>query len=153
MDRRWYLVAWDTARQDWRTFRVDRIAPPIAATALFTPRASPDDDLAGYVTRAVSSGPYEHAVRVVFQASIERMRPRIAPSEGLLEAIDGRSCRLTLGTNSFETTAAWLARLDTDFAVEEPVELVNQVRRLGERLVRAAEKSSGKRQRLRRRGS
>src|SRR6266545_6447022 len=23
--RRWYLLAWDTDRQDWRTFRVDRI--------------------------------------------------------------------------------------------------------------------------------
>ena len=139
MDRRWYLVAWDTARQDWRTFRVDRIAPPIAATAHFTPRAAPDDDLARYITRAVSSAPYEHAVRVVLHAPIERMRPRIAPSEGLLEAVDAGSCRLTLGTNSFETTAVWLARLDADFEVEEPAELVNQVRRLGARLARACD--------------
>ncbi|CAM5499252.1 WYL domain-containing protein OS=Streptomyces cyaneofuscatus OX=66883 GN=G3I52_22050 PE=4 SV=1 [Streptomyces cyaneofuscatus] len=25
--RRWYLVAWDLERGDWRTFRADRIAP------------------------------------------------------------------------------------------------------------------------------
>jgi predicted DNA-binding transcriptional regulator YafY len=138
MDRRWYLVAWDTAKRGWRTFRVDRIAPPIAETAHFTPRDAPDSDLATYVTRAVSSGPYRHSVRVVLHAATDAMRARISPSEGLLEAIDDRSCRLIFGTNSFVTTAAWLAGLDVDFAIEEPHELALHVRRLAARFGRAA---------------
>jgi hypothetical protein len=48
---------------------------------------------------------------------------------------------LSLGTNSFVTTAAWLARLETDFEIEEPVELAIHVRRLAERFVRAAKKT------------
>ena len=61
LDRRWYLVAWDTAKRAFRTFRVDRITPPIADRAHFTPRDAPGGDLTAYVTRAVSSGPYAHA--------------------------------------------------------------------------------------------
>jgi predicted DNA-binding transcriptional regulator YafY len=142
MDRRWYLVAWDAVKRDWRTFRVDRIAPPISETAHFTPRDAPNGDLATYVTRAVSSAPYEHSVRLVLHASVGSMRSRISPSQGLLEAIDTRSCRLAFGTNSLVTTAVWLAGLDVDFEIEEPAELVNHVRRLAERFVRAARRPS-----------
>ena len=35
--RRWYLVAWDCGREDWRTFRVDRIAKPASTGVRFTP--------------------------------------------------------------------------------------------------------------------
>jgi hypothetical protein len=45
--RRWYLLAWDTGRGDWRTFRVDRIQGPLSpAGARFTPRQPPADDMA-----------------------------------------------------------------------------------------------------------
>src|SRR4051794_28345131 len=36
--RRWYLVAWDVERGAWRTFRVDRMGPRIAADRRFEPR-------------------------------------------------------------------------------------------------------------------
>ena len=44
---RWYLVAWDLDRADWRTFRVDRIAGKPARGETFTPRPPP----AGRVVR------------------------------------------------------------------------------------------------------
>ena len=92
MDRRWYLVAWDLARRDWRTFRVDRIALPIEDTSPFTPREAPAADLATYVTRAVASAPYRHAVRVVLHATMESMRVfGSRQSAGSLEAIGARS--------------------------------------------------------------
>ncbi|HEY2516339.1 MAG TPA: WYL domain-containing protein [Polyangiaceae bacterium] len=138
MDRRWYLVAWDDGRSDWRTFRIDRIAPPLTAQDHFTPREAPSGDLAAYVTRAVASAPYAHRVRVTLHAPLATMRERISPSEGLLEVLDGASCRLSLGTNSFETTAVWLAGLGADFTVESPEELVAKVGAMAARLAHAA---------------
>jgi predicted DNA-binding transcriptional regulator YafY len=137
MDRRWYLVGWDTVKRDWRTFRVDRIVPPLASTEYFTRRSAPDGDLTTFITRAVSAAPYRHDVRVRLQAPLARMRAKISPSEGLLERLDDRTCRLSFGTNSLGTTAAWLARLETDFVIEEPGELAQQVRSMAGRLTRA----------------
>src|SRR2546421_7757916 len=53
--RRWYLVAWDADREDWRTFRVDRIDPPLSTDRRFTPRHPPPKDIAAYVPLPVSS--------------------------------------------------------------------------------------------------
>ena len=35
---RWYLVAWDLDRADWRTFRADRITPKVPTGPRFAPR-------------------------------------------------------------------------------------------------------------------
>ncbi|MFI8435230.1 helix-turn-helix transcriptional regulator [Streptomyces sp. NPDC079020] len=42
--RRWYLVAYDLQREDWRTFRVDRVSEPFATGARFVPRPLPGED-------------------------------------------------------------------------------------------------------------
>src|SRR5436189_169284 len=47
--RRWYLVAWDIGREDWRTFRVDRLAKPASTGRRFAPRGLPAKDAAAYV--------------------------------------------------------------------------------------------------------
>ena len=47
--RRWYLVGFDLDRNDWRTFRIDRMAQLQPARNTFTPRPLPADDLAAYV--------------------------------------------------------------------------------------------------------
>ncbi|GAB3893652.1 hypothetical protein GCM10029964_070780 [Kibdelosporangium lantanae] len=48
---RWYLVAWDVERDDWRTYRVDRLRPRIPTGPRFTPGPPPDDDLVRYLSR------------------------------------------------------------------------------------------------------
>ena len=138
MERRWYLVAWDTKRRDWRTFRVDRIAMPITTGAPFTARSAPDDDVAAYVTRSVSAAPYPHRARVVVHAPYEGVRAKIPPSAGLLEAIDAHSCRFHVGASSLESMAVWLGLLGVDFTVEDPPELAVHLRALSARLARAA---------------
>jgi predicted DNA-binding transcriptional regulator YafY len=39
LGRRWYLIAWDTGRGDWRSFRVDRLTAPALTTATTLPSA------------------------------------------------------------------------------------------------------------------
>ncbi len=138
MERRWYLVAWDKARTDWRTFRVDRIRPPLENGASFPPRSSPDDDVGAFVSRSVSTGPYPYRVQVIMRAPLATVRERIRANSGSLEEIDARCCRLRTGGNSLESVAIWLACTGIDFEVEEPAELLEHLQRAEKRLGRIA---------------
>lgn len=145
MERRWYLVAWDQGRDDWRTFRVDRIRLPIESGETFASRSAPDDDVAAFVSRSVSTGPYPYRVRVIMRAPLASVREQVSARWGSVEPIDARCCRLQTGGNSLETVATWLACTGFDFEIEEPVELIEAVQRLQARLtrvVRAHERTS-----------
>ncbi|MET7303377.1 WYL domain-containing protein [Embleya sp. NPDC005575] len=136
--RRWYLLAWDLDRADWRTFRVDRIRlrPPTGPG--FAPRPLPDRDVAAYIRAGISTGTYAHRATVRLHASPELAAARIGATDGVLEAIDADTCRLTTGASSIDALAIRLAFLDLDFTVESPPELVQRVARLAGRWTRAA---------------
>jgi predicted DNA-binding transcriptional regulator YafY len=134
---RWYLVAWDGGRNDWRTFRIDRVDAPAATGARFLPRSSPDDDVGAYVARGVASAAYRVRARVTLHAPLDALRERISSMAGQLEAADERSCTLHTGAFSLEGLAAWIISFGVDFDVVDPPELRDHIRRLTERLVRA----------------
>jgi predicted DNA-binding transcriptional regulator YafY len=136
--RHFYLVAWDVPRQDWRTFRVDRLAEVAASTQRFLPRPPPDRDVAGYVSRGASTAPYRFRARMILHAPIEQVADRISPEAGHLEAIDDQRCRLTAGAHSFTEIVLWTGLLGFDFVVEDPPELVELIGQLGARFGRAA---------------
>jgi predicted DNA-binding transcriptional regulator YafY len=140
--RRWYLVAWDRGREQWRTFRVDRIQPRLSAGARFTPRPAPDGDFAAYVLRSVTYQAYPHHAVVTLHASAEAVAERLPPGAGIIEAAGDDMCTLHTGASSLDTLSVYLALVGFDFEVKEPPELVERVRRLAERFGRAA----GKRQ-------
>ena len=136
--RKWYLVAWDVERGDWRTFRVDRIAPRTPTGPRFTPRELPaGGDVAAYVARGVSSAGYRFQARVTVRAPAAELAARINPAVGLVEAIDDNSCVLATGADSVDTVAVYLGLLDLDFEVTEPPELVARLRILADRYSRA----------------
>lgn len=130
--RRWYLLAWDIDRADWRTFRVDRLVPRLPLGQRFVPRPLPDEDVAAYVARGVASA-WRFRARIVVHAPAEAVAERIGRAVGTVEAIDDRTCILEAGANSVETMAVYLGMLDADFSVTEPPELVEHVRRLATR--------------------
>jgi predicted DNA-binding transcriptional regulator YafY len=136
--RRWYLAAWDTVRNDWRTFRVDRIAPGISTGSRFTPRKPPDTNFAAYVSRSVSYSAYPSRAQIVLHASLEIASERVPPSVGTLEAVDEQRCLLHIGGHSLEMLAVHLAWIGFDFVVREPVELIDHIRLLAERLRRCS---------------
>lgn len=139
--RRWYLVAWDRGREDWRTFRVDRIQDKVTAGIRFVPREPPAKDLAVYVARGAWSAPRCRA-RVRLLASAESVAQRLPPGIGILESIDARSCWFDVGASSFESLAAHLIFLGVDFQLSEPPELVEQVSMLAERYRKAISDAS-----------
>ncbi len=134
---RWYVVAWDLDRADFRTFRVDRISGVPAPGTRFAPRPAPEGgDLRKYVSRSVSTEPYEIQTSVLLHAPFEAMTERVSPSWGLLERVDAGRCRLQAGARSIATAAAWILMLGVDFDVEKPPELIEQMRVLHVRLGR-----------------
>jgi predicted DNA-binding transcriptional regulator YafY len=135
--RRWYLVAWDVGRKDWRTFRVDRMERCAGAGgARFTPHQPPARDLTAYVTQSGVNARCRARLKVFAPAAV--LAERLPPSMGLLEPIDERSCFYETGASSYESLAMHVALVGADFGVVEPTELVEEIRRLAERYRRAA---------------
>lgn len=83
--RRWYLLAWDGRREDWRTFRLDRMAGVRASTFRFTPREAPD--AVEHVRRAVTRAGYAHRARVRLTADVEAVRRRVPAAYGIATEI------------------------------------------------------------------
>lgn len=134
--RRWYLVAWDTSRQDWRTFRVDRIGA-LETGARFEPRPFPED-VATYVSRSISSAAYAIRARLTVAESAERLAARLPPWIGVIEPIDADHCALEVGGPTLAAVATHLVFIDADFEIIEPPELITHIRALAARLERCA---------------
>ncbi|MDP3893817.1 YafY family protein [Nocardioides sp.] len=130
--RRWYLLAWDLDREDWRTFRLDRMSEVEPTTWRFVAREHPDP--AAYVQRSVSQAPYRWQARVRVHAPAETVRELVSPSTGEVSVIDDGSCRLEAGADDLEWLALHLTRLDLPLEVEEPVELREVMVRTGTRM-------------------
>jgi predicted DNA-binding transcriptional regulator YafY len=134
--RRWYLVAYDADRADWRTFRVDRIERP-TADRRFVPREPPATDIAAYVARAVSRTRDRYQARVILKAPIGQVQGRVPHAVGTLEPIDERSCLLRTGSDWLGGLAVYVAEIGVDFEVLDPPEFVERVKLLAGRFARA----------------
>jgi len=132
---RWYLVARDLGRDDWRTFRADRIEQPRLTGMRFVPRDPPD--AAAFVARAVTTAPYRYQARVLVHAPAEVVADQVPPSVGVLEP-SGNGCVLTSGADSLDMLAFHIAAMDIDFTVLEPPELIERAAALATRLAKAA---------------
>jgi predicted DNA-binding transcriptional regulator YafY len=135
--RRWYLVAWDPDRADWRHFRVDRIRPWTPTGPRFTPREMPAQDIAGFTARAVAVDTYKFQGRFRLYASATAVRDVVTPSSGVVEPLDEHSCLLTVGSMSMDAMMVWLAVLGFPFDVVDPPELIEYARKLGALLTAA----------------
>ncbi|MEU8899147.1 YafY family protein [Nocardia sp. NPDC048505] len=137
--RHWYLVGWDVAKQDWRTYRVDRLTLRIPNGPRFTPRAAPEADLTGWVSRGVSNAPYRYQARITLDVPVAVAADRIPPTIGVLEAIDDDHCLLRVGSNSLDEIALYTGLFGFDFHVHEPPELLDHLRALTRRFGAAVE--------------
>lgn len=136
--RRWYLLAWDGDREDWRTFRVDRIEPGTSPGPRFRPRDLDDAEVAERVSRGVSVAPYRYQATIRLHAPAAAIGERVPPSVGMVEADGPDRCILRVGSDSLDGIIGHTLFLGVDFEVLGPPELIEHVRTLTERLGRAA---------------
>ncbi|MGW1275003.1 helix-turn-helix transcriptional regulator, partial [Streptomyces sp. NPDC002491] len=144
-ERRWYLVAWDLDRADWRTFRVDRMTPRPPHGPRFEPREPPAQDLAGYVSEGVSTHAY--AVRAVVRllVPLAEAAERVSPSAGTLEPDGDEACVLRTGAASLDVMVIHVMMAGLEFEVLEPVELIDAIRTARDRLDGALARSAAPR--------
>ncbi|GII92468.1 helix-turn-helix transcriptional regulator [Sinosporangium siamense] len=138
--RRWYLMAFDVDRQDWRVFRADRIRLRTPNGPRFTPR-EPPEDAATHVLRGVGSRAWQHPVRVRLHAPAETIAARIPSTAGLLTALTDDTCMLETGGESFDNLAAFLGTLGVGFAVLDPPEFRTFLASLADRYREASVES------------
>ncbi|WP_406401262.1 transcriptional regulator [Streptomyces sp. NBC_00879] len=137
---RWYLVAWDLDREDWRTFRADRITPRTPTGPRFTPRELPGGEVAAFVSGRFQgsdgSGDWPCRGEVILDlpaAVVSRYT-----QDGVVEELGPDRCRLVLGSWSWPGLAATIGRFDAAIEVVGPAELRDAFAHLARRYADAA---------------
>ncbi|WP_207756933.1 helix-turn-helix transcriptional regulator [Nonomuraea cypriaca] len=134
-DRRWYLLAYDLDRDDWRNFRVDRMTDVSARSWCFRPRPSPD--AAAYVQESVASRVYPHQARFLVHAPADTVRAQIPASAAVVRPRGSERCEVLSGAGSLDFTLMHVLLLGHDFEVLDPPELGSRCRALAKKLLSA----------------
>jgi predicted DNA-binding transcriptional regulator YafY len=132
---RWYLVAYDLGRDDWRTFRVDRIAGRPRTGARGTRREVPGGDAAAFVKRSIRGADGDVVRgRIRLKAPAEAMASRV-PARYATVAPDGPdACVVTTTGRWTREFLVWMALMDAEMTVLEPPDLVDEAARVAKRL-------------------
>ncbi|MCL2450109.1 MAG: YafY family transcriptional regulator [Polyangiaceae bacterium] len=134
----WYLLAWDRSKDEWRTFRLDRMTRVEAKTERFKARRPPDDDVVAYVTRSISSSPHAHRAQVLLHAGIDDIRPRVGAFDALFAPASRGRCTMELGAPTLDVLLAKILWLGVDFEVlEASGDLRRHLNRVAKRLLYA----------------
>lgn len=134
---RWYLVAWDLERVDWRTFRVDRMTPRTPIGPRFTPRPLPAPDVASYISERFRSPEWPCRGEVILHAPAGRVVSWVR-DQGVVEELGPQRCRVVAGAWSWGGLAAWVGMFDVDLEIVGPAELRDAAALLARRYAAAA---------------
>jgi predicted DNA-binding transcriptional regulator YafY len=116
--RRWYLVAWDVRRDDWRSFRVDRMSSPSLAGARFSPRTLPTADAATFVMNGIRTMSEERLASVAVSGNVDEVASIVNWLHADVDSHDGGRAVLTLRADRDESLASMIAMLSTRFDLE-----------------------------------
>ena len=147
--RRWYLVAWDRGREDWRTFRVDRLERAAATGTRFTPRELPAEDAAAYVAQSLAGAFSRYEARITVHAPAADLERRLSFVGGSVTVIDEHRCEYRVSDDNPDWLAMRISMLGFDVEVHEPPEVIAAMRELAARLTRATRSAPRARSRRR----
>jgi predicted DNA-binding transcriptional regulator YafY len=135
LGRRWYLVGFDLDRDDWRTYRVDRISELVATGHRNTPRETPD--AGALVSEGVAVRVFDTRTRVLVHAPSQDVVMYVGPTVGVVEPSPPGSdtCVVTIGGDP-DWVARYLAGLPVEFEVLDPPEVRQELHELAQRLLR-----------------
>ena len=136
LGRRWYLVAYDRDRLDWRSFRLDRVSDPEPTGQRFRARELPADDALAFVQQGIRRMPQRHAVRARVAVAADVLAAQVGRWGTVTP--DGDACVLEMNVDDLDWPVMMLASSGADFVVESPPELVARVAEVGARFARSA---------------
>ncbi|MCU1654411.1 MAG: transcriptional regulator [Pseudonocardia sp.] len=137
LGRRWYLVAYDLGRHDWRSFRLDRLSQPRGTGVRFRPRELPAEDAAAFVRAGLRQLPTSYTVEVLVAAPAAVVRARIGQWASVRDADEGQ-CLIRMNADSLDWPAMALGSLGAEFTVISPPALLEHVHEWAARFGRAA---------------
>jgi predicted DNA-binding transcriptional regulator YafY len=143
LGHRWYLVAFDLGRNDWRSFRVDRLDNLRTTGMRFRPRELPAEDAVAFVRAGLDNLPTRRRVEVLIQAPAATVLSVIGRWASVDE-VDATSCRLRMTVENLDWPALTLGAVGADFEVIRPPELVDRIRELGELFTRVTREARSK---------
>lgn len=139
-DGRWYLVAWEPGREDWRIFRVDRMDLRRSTGPRFAPRELPGGDPASFVSARFkgshTSDTWPCSGEVILSLPASEVAPFVA--DGAVEDLAPDRCRIVQGSWSWAALAAAFGRFDAEIEVVGPSQLVDAFAVLAGRFARAS---------------
>jgi predicted DNA-binding transcriptional regulator YafY len=138
--RRWYLMAYDLVRHDWRSFRLDRLTAPRTTGVRFRTRELPTPDAVEFVRAGIDAQPTSYAVEVRIHAPAAVVETRIGRWAST-EPIDDEHCLLRMTADTLDWPTMALGSIGAEFTVLAPAELAQQVREWGARFERAAKRA------------
>jgi predicted DNA-binding transcriptional regulator YafY len=136
LGHRWYLVAYDLGRADWRSFRLDRMENPRATGMRFQPRELPAEDAVAFVRAGLENLPTRRRIEALVHADAARVR-NVVGRWATVEEVDEATCRVRMTVENLDWPALTLGAIGADFEVVRPAELVEHIRQLGIRFARA----------------
>ncbi|RYC07502.1 YafY family transcriptional regulator [Nocardioides zhouii] len=140
LGRRWYLVAWDRDRMDWRSFRLDRISAPEPTGQRFRARELPAADALAFVQQGIRRMPQRYAVRARLAMAADDLAAQVG-RWGTVTA-DGDGCVLEMNVDDLDWPVMVLAGSGAEFVVESPPELAERVAEVGARFGRVGQAAS-----------
>ena len=141
MGWRWYLVAFDRDRQDWRSFRVDRISAVQPSGQRFRARDLPAVDAPSFVAAGIRQMAHRYEVRFRVALPADAVEADLGRWATVLP--DGDGCRVLMPTDSLDWPLMVLARLEADFTVEGPPELIEALAQTASRFAQAVGTGAG----------
>ncbi|MEY2476828.1 MAG: hypothetical protein QOG87_2143 [Actinomycetota bacterium] len=124
-DRRWYLVAFDLDRDDWRNFRIDRVRGSRLTGHRFTRTEEPDT--AAMVLEGITVAAYAFHAEVLLRTTLKNAARDVPVTVGSLQQVRGGTV-LRLGADDLGWIARFLSGLPFEFEVRDPPELRAAVR-------------------------
>ncbi len=138
--RRWYLLAFDLDRDDWRTFRVDRVTLRTPGGRRFVPRPLPAEDIASWTAAGLSNRVHRYRGRFTVHAPAAAVADVVTPASGVVEALTATTCTLLTGSDSLDALAVHVVTLGFEVDVHGPPELVAHLAVVAGRLTAAVER-------------
>ncbi|PRX51443.1 putative DNA-binding transcriptional regulator YafY [Prauserella shujinwangii] len=135
LDRRWYLLAWDLGREDWRQFRVDRMAQPEPTGTPCVSREVPGGDAGAFVRARIADRPAKYVVEVRVNAAASAVR-EVVERWGRVTHLDERECLLRMDVDTLDWPTLVLASVGADFEVVRPPELREHIVAVAQALLR-----------------
>jgi predicted DNA-binding transcriptional regulator YafY len=135
----WYLLAFDPDRDDWRSFRVDRISEVRPSRHKFARREIPAADAATYMAESFAAATYKHSAVLRVELSEEAVREGFYGwwLPGTVVPTGPESCVLTLSADSAQLLIQYVAgvvALGADFTLEAAPETAAIIHSVGARL-------------------